>query len=472
MSQYLAARNGYKNPVIDRCESCSCSFSTSNDEAKRVQVDSMKAKLRSFSEHDLRMYPIQPNLSSSIPPVPIRDIRADYIPYQASNPIGASFATVRCRHGTMIHTSHPPHNDTLGCGTNTIVVMPSIDLDDNELKRMGGKTENYEERQLYHLLLLIRNTSFRVVYIGSCPVEGAIIRYYLSLDGCGEVELSERLSRCFFLNPPYEANDSSHSYSDSLSKKVLKNEKLLSAVRDIVERISTGENPTAGLSVFCGSETCDAISSHLNLRLLEASGNKQYFGSKQGSREIFYLCGVPCSHGCPDLGDDDLLTIPSRCETWSKNHKFICTPRDLAIGLARQIIYKNVKPKKWVVKLNQGFSGKGNASLFLDDVQNKVYPGIIGEDLINAMADDIEKEFLNMKYECCRMTWRGDGDHVGFAEQISRLGVIAEAFIDGCHVTSPSVQAIIDPNVTDEYNVDMLSTHEQVRYNTFRQLMY
>ncbi len=459
MSKSVNTRNGCKNPVINRCESYSCSISTpSNDKSKRVQVDSLKAKLRSFSEHDLRIYPIQPILSSSVPPVPIRDIRADYIPFQASNPEGASFAT-HYRHGTKIHISQPPHKGTSGCGTNTIVVMPSIDLDDNELKRMGGKTENYEERQLYHLLLLIRDTTFRVVYIGSCQVDGAIIRYYLSLDGCSEVELSERLSRCFFLNPPYEPDD----YSHSLSKKVLKNEKLLSAVREIVERISIGDNPTAGLSVFCGSKTCDEISSHLNLRLLEASGNKQYFGSKQGSREIFYLCGVPCSPGCPDLEDNDLLTTPSRCETWSKNHKFICSPHDLAIGLARQIIFKKVKPTKWVVKLNQGFSGKGNASLFLDDVQNKVYSGLIGEDLVNAMADDIEKEFLNMKFECCRMTWHGDDDHVGFAEQISRLGVIAEAFIDdGSHVTSPSVQAIIDPNVADEFNVDMLSTHEQV----------
>ena len=178
---------------------------------------------------------------------------------------------------------------------------------------------------------------------------------------------------------------------------------------------------------------------------------------------------MPCAPGTPDFGDEDLLSTPNCADSWSLKHRFICKPHDLAVGLARQIALKGVKPLRWVVKLNQGFSGKGNACLYIEGIQNTTYRDIIsgqelaGKDLVHAMANDIEKEFPNMKYQCTYNSWHGDSTHVGFAEQMSRLGAIAEAFVEGETVTSPSVQAIIDPLFVGKQHVNILSTHEQVR---------
>ena len=182
---------------------------------------------------------------------------------------------------------------------------------------------------------------------------------------------------------------------------------------------------------------------------------------------MFHFCDVPCSPGTPDFGDEDLLSVPNSGNTWSLNHRFICEPRSLAIGIARQIVLKNVKPKKWVVKLNQGFSGRGNASLDIQDIQNKVYEDsfgkvLVGDTLVRVMANDIERAFSKMKFVCSDNSWHGDRRHIGFVDQVARLGVIAEAFVEGMIVTSPSVQAIIDPDMNNECQVKILSTHEQV----------
>lgn len=119
------------------------------------------------------------------------------------------------------------------------------------------------------------------------------------------------------------------------------------------------------------------------------------------------------------------------------------------------------------MKLNQGFSGKGNACLKIQVIQNRTYRDSVsghkltGIVLVNAMADDIEKEFPNMKFECTCNSWNGSTTNASFVEQMSRLGVIAEAFMEGEMVTSPSVQAVIDPNIVG-HRVEILSTHEQV----------
>jgi hypothetical protein len=162
------------------------------------------------------------------------------------------------------------------------------------------------------------------------------------------------------------------------------------------------------------------------------------------------------------------LSTPHSGDSWSRNHRFICNPHNLAIGIARQIVLKNVKSRKWIVKLNQGFSGKGNACLNLQEILEKNYTDstgipLLGNELVNAVAEDIKIEFPKMKFECKTSSWEGDALHTGYVEQIARLGVIAEAFVEGCMVTSPSVQAVIDPKLVGEHPIKILSTHEQVR---------
>lgn len=153
--------------------------------------------------------------------------------------------------------------------------------------------------------------------------------------------------------------------------------------------------------------------------------------------------------------------MPNNGFHWSENHAFICTPRNLAVGIARLIVYKKANPRKWVVKLNQGFSGKGNAFLDILSIQNKMYTDIKGIPLegferVNAVANDIEKSFPSMKFVCKDLSW------THFVHQMSRLGAIAEAFVEGHCIASPSVQAVIDPDLEVGQRVQILSTHEQV----------
>ena len=223
-----------------------------------------------------------------IPTVPLSNIyrmRADYVPHEAANSehvsyaTGGHFPTKATNKATPPNASNHLHRDKLNPGTNTIVVMPSIDLDDTELKRMGTVVEYYEERQLYHLFLIVRDTSFRIIFVSTLQLDKDTIRYYLSIDGCSQADLDERLSRLYLLNPEEGVGCGN---CPSLTRKVINSEKLMRNIRNIIDNVSGGDHPTAGISFFCGSDTGDTIASRLCLRSLEASGRDLYYGSKQG----------------------------------------------------------------------------------------------------------------------------------------------------------------------------------------------
>lgn len=249
-----------------RCESSVTSTSSSD-----IKIDYSKI-LRSFSEDDLKNCPSKRCLVNPA----ISGIRADYLSYQASHPINGSYNVTGEKHASFEFSDSANLSHQLK-SSNTIVVLPSIDLDQTELKRMRCVAEIYEERQLYHLFLLVRDPSFRIIFVSTYPVDNETVRYYLSLDGCSEVDLKERLSRLVLLHP--EGHDNT---CHSLSQKVMKSDKLLHTIRSIVFNEALGDTPTCGISFFCGSDMADAITAKLKLRQLEANGNNLYFGSKQG----------------------------------------------------------------------------------------------------------------------------------------------------------------------------------------------
>ena len=61
----------------------------------------------------------------------------------------------------------------------TSVVVPSLTLDQDELRKLDGATF-YEERLLF-LLIRLRNPRAHVVYVTSQPVHPLILDYYLHL---------------------------------------------------------------------------------------------------------------------------------------------------------------------------------------------------------------------------------------------------------------------------------------------------
>jgi hypothetical protein len=205
--------------------------------------------------------------------VTARDLRADYVPLHAS----------------VDHNNSSPTN-------KTIVVVPSIDLDGDELKRVSTFIENYEERQLYHLLML-NDPGVRVIFTSSHPVSEAVVRYYVGLRGNGDdgstPSISDSMSRLFMLSPD---DDSKRP----LSKKLLARPFVLRLIKRLMENMEDGSDTcsnfkrlnsmgnsasflsTAGLSVYTGSNACDKLAHSLGLRLLESCGETMHFGTKQG----------------------------------------------------------------------------------------------------------------------------------------------------------------------------------------------
>lgn len=237
--------------------------------------------VRSCSESDLRILSNSHKKSISCTSNDesihqIGPIRSDYVNIVAASKRGKSFGPHSFQKRIIHQHSFLSERTCSQKGTNTIVVIPSIDLDGDELKRICPNIEFYEERQLYHLLLL-SDPSFRIVFLSSHQIGEDIVNYYLSLDNCSSDEVHERRQRLFLLTPG--ELDSSQS---SLSKKVVNHDKLIFTIREIVDRISGGVAPSAGLNVFCGSDTADQLASKLKLRLLEAKGESLYYGSKQG----------------------------------------------------------------------------------------------------------------------------------------------------------------------------------------------
>lgn len=355
--------------------------------------------------------------------------------------------------------------------SKTVVVIPSIDLDKKELTRLCADVEFYEERQLFHLLMA-GDPTVRIIYLTSRPVDESVVKYYLSLSHHEDIDAAHyqsnlfcdvhnMLPRVIMIHVPSED-------CISLSDKILRQKKLITLLQELIRSPfgsnALGQNQTVGMSVFTGSDSVDELSHKLGVKLLEASGESLHFGTKQGSREIFAACGISHPAGTPSLEDEDLLTYGDASEHgggkvyWAYNHRYIRSSHNLALGIARKIL-RGIRPEKWIVKLNQGFSGKGNASIDLKHIQRRFAGCKAGDDeAALRIAEQIEKEFAtNLKCEDPKMTWYDTDEQVGFQTQIRRLGVIAEVFIEGEVPTSPSIQAIIEGD-----DVSLVSTHEQV----------
>ena len=102
------------------------------------------------------------------------------------------------------------------------------------------------------------------------------------------------------------------------------------------------------------------------------------------------------------------------------------------------------------MKLNHGFSGFGNAIINLSPIQelNTMFINSDDFDLRNATLRSME----NMHFCKLGRTWDE------FRSEIERLGAIFELFVEGVEVTSPSVQVVVNEDLT----VTVLSTHEQI----------
>lgn len=293
-------------------------------------------------------------------------------------------------------------------GDYDILVVPSVSLDQRELKKVEGFL-NYEERLLFSLIRL-RNPRTRVIFLTSQPLPPIVIDYYLQL--LPGIPFSHARDRLML----FSVYDSSPK---PLTQKILERPRL-------IQRIRQALRPDKSFMICYNSTQLEKdLSLQLQVPLLAADPDLLYWGSKSGSRQIFAECGVPHPDGSELVKSASDLAEAS-AELWERQPNL----------------------QRMVVKLNEGFSGEGNAVLDLREIPN-IAPGTVShQERVEAISD----RFTSMSFQAKNETWEN------FSSRIPELGAIVEAFVEGEKKHSPSVQGRITP----EGEVEILSTHDQI----------
>ncbi|MGK7914430.1 MAG: peptide ligase PGM1-related protein [Prochloraceae cyanobacterium] len=289
-----------------------------------------------------------------------------------------------------------------------ILVVPSLSIDQREAQKIAGLL-HYEERLLFSLIRL-RNPHTRLIYITAIPLSPLIIDYYLQmLPGIPFSHARDRL----LLTTTYDAS------LKPLTQKILERPRL-------VERIRRALRPGKSYMVCYNASILEQeLSIQLGIPLLAPSPQLLHWGSKSGSREIFAECNVPHPDGSLKVNNvEDLLK--EAAELWERQPHL----------------------KRMVIKLNEGFSGEGNALLDLQPIQNFA-PSVASH---TARIAALRDRLPHLRFQARHETW------TNFSSRIPELGAIAEAYIEGEHKRSPSVQGYITPSG----EVEILSTHDQI----------
>ncbi|MEZ5934941.1 MAG: peptide ligase PGM1-related protein [Alphaproteobacteria bacterium] len=284
----------------------------------------------------------------------------------------------------------------------TILVIPSLSLDSEVLMRISG-VHHYEERMLC-LLLLLRMPKSRVIYVSSTPIAESIIDYYLHLlPGVPSTHARRRLTMI-------ACHDASHR---PLTEKILERPGVMARIREAIPDLDA-----AHMSCFNMTALERRLAVRLGLPAYGCDPDLAELGSKSGSRKIFREAGIAMPAGFEDLGDAQEVTAA-------------------LVELKRE----HPSLKKAVVKLNEGFSGEGNAIFRFD-----------GAPKGPSLAPWVRRRISDLAFEAADMTFDD------FRAKIGEMGAIVEAFIEGRQKRSPSSQHRIDPTG----HVDVISTHDQV----------
>ncbi len=285
-----------------------------------------------------------------------------------------------------------------------ILVVPSLSLDRGELLKVEGCI-HYEERLLFSLMRL-SNPRTRLIYVTSVPLAPISIDYYLQLlPGIPFSHARERL--LLFSTDDYSLQP--------LSQKMLDRPRLL-------DRIQQALRPDRSVMICYNSTEIERdLALQLDVPLYALDPDLLYWGTKAGSRQIFAECGL--SH--PD------------------GSQLVFNDRDLAVAAA-QLWSRQPDLLRLVVKLNEGFSGEGNALLDLRPLGHPTSD--------SARVQAIGDAFPQLSFQGSNETW------ANFQVKIGHLGAIVEAFVEGEGKQSPSVQGCITPMGT----VEILSTHDQI----------
>ncbi len=285
----------------------------------------------------------------------------------------------------------------------TIVIIPSLTLDQEILEKVEGVI-HYEERLLC-LLMLLRMPHARVIYLTSMPIDPIIIDYYLHLlPGITGYHARQRLilQSCFDSSPK------------SLTEKILERPRLIERIKKNIPDIHL-----AHLSCFNVTDAERKLAVQLKLPIFGCDPDLQHLGSKSSGRKLFRGAHLNVPDGFEDL----------------------FTRSDVVTALVK-LKESNPGLNKAVVKINEGFSGEGNA---IFSFRGAPTTDKLSEWLNGALENNLKIVAVNMPFDY-------------FMEKLKVMGGIVEVFVDGLKKHSPSVQCRINPLG----KVEVLSTHDQL----------
>jgi hypothetical protein len=281
---------------------------------------------------------------------------------------------------------------------HTSVVVPSLTLDQSELKRLPG-VNFYEERLLF-LLIRLRNPHARMVYVTSQPVHPMILEYYFQfLAGIPASHARQRLTLLC-------AHDAS---ARSLTEKILERPRLIERIRAGIQVPSR-----AYLTVFNSTPLERKLTVLLGIPMNGVDPKLAHLGTKSGSRKVFREAGIELP-----LGSEDL-----RSEHEVENA--LIELREQRPGI-----------KRAVLKLNDSFSGEGNAIVRFPEGQRRA----------DVQAALRELEF-SVPSETSSM----------YFDKFARMGGIVEEYVEAQEKASPSAQMRVSP----KGEVVTISTHDQI----------
>ena len=285
----------------------------------------------------------------------------------------------------------------------TVVVVPSMSLDTAELAKIDGVL-HYEERMLC-LLMLLKLPRTEVVYVTSRKVDPAIVDYYLHLlPGVPAAHARGRLKMV-------SCEDSSLT---PLTRKILDRPHVVETIRSAISYPAT-----AHMTCFNSTHLERTLAVRLSLPLYASDPELAEIGTKSVGRKVLREAGLSVPDGVEDITDTEELV-------------------DAIVELRG----RNPMLEAAIVKLNEGFSGEGNAVLDLRGLSESpssrsTARRALHERLTCVATDELPERFL---------------------AKIEGMGAIVEEKISGKRFRSPSVQMRIDPTGS----IAIVSTHDQV----------
>ena len=289
--------------------------------------------------------------------------------------------------------------------SHALVVVPSMTFDRELLERVAG-VDHYEER-LLAMLLYLGQPRTRLVFCTSTAVSRTVVDYYLHL--IRKVPSSHSRPRLTMVS----CDDASPR---SLTEKLLDRPERLQEIRDALVG--------AGTAVMVVQNTTDlerTLAVRLGIPLFGNPPDLDDLGSKSGSREVFRAAGIEL----PD-GVERLRSMGE------------------AVRALAELKGRHPDLSKAAVKLEQGFSGEGNATFAFTGID-----GTTDQARIRQIRGALPR---NLRFVAAGETLDD------FAMKFADMGGIVEEYIEGADKTSPSAQCRVDP----AGEVVRLSTHDQV----------